>query len=60
MPFLMISVLRTACSSVRYGTQKKKMQHIGSLKVERPLTIPTFYFFIIRGVDTFVKKALTN
>ena len=51
VPFPMISVLRTACSSnaflysrnwkgtesLRNGTQRK-MQHIGSLKVERPLT----------------------
>ena len=30
---------------LRNGTQRKKMQHIGSLKVERPLTIPPFLFF---------------
>ena len=59
VPFPMISVLRTAWSSarscfpelirnresLRNGTQRKKMQHIGFLKVECPLKITPFLFF---------------
>ena len=48
--------------SGKWCTQRKKMQYIGSLKVERPLTIPPFLFFHNWGWlwILFVKKARPN